>query len=192
MASQNITDPRRNYRSRNLVIETSRSDITTPTASIIQEAKTKGLITDGSVGSTGAQGNQGNQGVQGLTGPQGTSGGSSRYETISGFSTSTALTVNDGKYIFVDDNPPGTTFTLPSASGNDGLDYTFVTYNPNSSAFGPTSYRVETINSEKIFTVNSNPIEPPTSPIRTPFLGVNTKIIARNGNWYFVDYDSPL
>lgn len=196
MTTPVIQTLRTNYRSRNLAIENARHDIKTPTAAIIQEAKEMGLITNGSTGSQGFQGmigstGSGTQGPQGFQGSAG-GGGDNRLSSATGSSISITLSENDPQYIFVmHDSPPTTKiFTLPSAVGNNGLAYTFITY--TSSTEFPTSYRIRTQNSERIFSVNNVPIEPPTNPIQTPVLGYNTKIVAFNGDWYLVYNDDPL
>lgn len=197
MSTPLIQTLRTNYRSRNLAIENARHDIKTPTAAIIQEAKEMGLITNGSTGPTGTIGPTGAIGAQGVIGPQGFQGsagggGDNRLSSATGYSTSIVLSENDPQYIIViHDSPPTIKiFTLPSAFGNNGLAYTFITY--TSSTEFPTSYRIRTQNSERIFSVNNVPIEPPTNPIQTPVLGYNTKIVAFNGDWYLVYNDNPL
>jgi len=56
---------------------------------------------------------------------------------------------------------------------------------------GPTG-TIGLQDSERIFSVNNAPIEPPTDPIQTPVLIYNTKIVAFNGDWYLVYNDDPL
>lgn len=189
---------RTNYRSRNLSIENARHDIKTPTAAIIQEAKEMGLLTNGSTGPTGTIGPTGAVGSQGVIGPQGFQGsagggGDNRLSSATGSSISITLSENDPQYILVmPDSPPTTKiFTLPLATGNNGLAYTFITYIPDAISFQST-YRIRTQNSERIFSVSNAPIEPPTDPIQTSILGYNTKIVAFNGDWYLVYNDDPL
>ena len=197
MSTPVIQTLRTNYRSRNLSIENARHDIKTPTAAIIQEAKEMGLLTNGSTGSQGFQGmigstGSGTQGPQGFQGSAG-GGGDNRLSSATGSSISITLSENDPQYIVViSDSPPTTKiFTLPLATGNNGLAYTFITYIPDAISF-PSTYRIRTQNSEKIFSVSNAPIEPPTDPIQTSILGYNTKIVAFNGDWYLVYNDDPL
>jgi hypothetical protein len=191
MTTPVIQTLRTNYRSRNLSIENARHDIKTPTAAIIQEAKEMGLISNGTTGPTGSIGLQGVIGPQGFQGSAG-GGGDNRLSSATGSSTSIVLSATDPQYIFViGDIPAVKIFTLPSASGNNGLAFTFITYIPDSISF-QANYRIRTQNSERIFSINNAPIEPPTDPIQTPVLNYNTKIVAFNGDWYLVYNDDPL
>ena len=164
----------------------------TPTAAIIQEAKDMGLISNRSTGPTGPTGFQGEIGPQGFQGSAG-GGGDNRLSSATGSSTSIVLSATDPQYILVMPDTPPTTkiFTLPSASGNNGLAFTFITYIPDDISFA-ANYRIRTQNSERIFSVNNAPIEPPTAPIQTPIISYNTKIVAFNGDWYLVYNDDPL
>ena len=67
MSNQNVRTSRINFRSKNVMIDTARYDISPPTAAIIQEAKLLGLLSNfGGSGTTGHQGFQGRQGNQGF------------------------------------------------------------------------------------------------------------------------------
>jgi len=72
MSGSTIQNNFLNIKNKNILIDSSRSDIATPTSAIINEAILLGLLTDvgggGGTGTTGPTGYTGSQGFQGIAG----------------------------------------------------------------------------------------------------------------------------
>lgn len=110
-------------------------------------------------------------------------GGDTRFAGINEFSTNTTLTTSHGQYIVP---KVSLTFTLPNASGNDGLSYTFLsnygfpTLNPGF----PILYKVRTptdLPGQVIYYY-------PTPVNITGWLNYPSTFVAYNGNWFWNKY----
>lgn len=112
-------------------------------------------------------------------------GGDTRFTGINAFNTNTTLTTSHGQYIV----PllPGLTFTLPNATGNDGLSYTFLTnYGfPTTGSGFPIDYIVRTpISSGQVIFYYPNPV--PITP--SAYRNTPSTLVAYNGNWFWNRY----